>query len=226
MKTPILVNIKNNSGLRSVTYSGSGSPYSIPTNGSVPGTSGPVGRAEPLYSSSPVYSSRPSPGSYGSPGALHKPSYTSMSSQYWDGQGRFSSSDSVDDVMTSPRTSDYGLDNSASTGASKPKSNSKGRPQRRPSNRDEFDGPHQYLARPPADYMAMQERELPHLPTNLLVQEQDSVLTRVNDRLSQCAFDFVAKYQFPIPLTQDMRPVSHLSSRRHPPELYGSVAVP
>jgi hypothetical protein len=57
----------------------------------------------------------------------------------------------------------------------------------------------------------MQERELPHLPTNLLVQEQDSVLAQVNDRLSHCAFDFVAKYQFPIPLTQDMRPVSHMT---------------
>lgn len=42
---------------------------------------------------------------------------------------------------------------------------------------------------------------LPQLPTSLGVQGQDSVLTRVNDRLSQCAFDFVAKYQFPIPLS-------------------------
>ena len=137
-----------------------------------------------------------------------------MSSQYWDTQQRFSSSDSVDDIITSPGASDYGLDNNASTGASKSKGNTKGRTQRRPSNRDEFDGPHQYLARPPPDYVAMQERELPHLPTNLLVQEQDSVLARVNDRLSQCAFDFVAKYQFPIPLTQDMRPVSRRPSIR------------
>lgn len=59
----------------------------------------------------------------------------------------------------------------------------------------------------------MQERELPHLPTNLLVQEQDSVLSQVNDRLSQCAYDFVAKYQFPIPLTQDMRPVERPQDR-------------
>ncbi|KAK7746120.1 hypothetical protein SLS62_009499 [Diatrype stigma] len=190
-------------------------------NGSVSGTSGPVGRAEPPYSSSPpVYSSRPSPGSYGNPGVVHKPSYTSMSSQYWDAHGRYSSSDSVDDIVASPGASeyglasDYGLESSASTGASKSKSNTKGgRTQRRPSNRDEFDGPHQYLARPPADYVAMQERELPHLPTNLLVQEQDSVLARVNDRLSQCAFDFVAKYQFPIPLTQDMRPVERPHDR-------------
>ncbi len=63
---------------------------------------------------------------------------------------------------------------------------------------------------------------MPHLPTNLLVSEQDSVLAAVNDRLSQCAFDFVAKYpmtdyrnarsifvakyQFPIPLTQEYVP--------------------
>lgn len=59
----------------------------------------------------------------------------------------------------------------------------------------------------------MQERDLPHLPTNLLVQEQDSVLNQVNDRLSQCAYDFVAKYQFPIPLTQDMRPVERPQDR-------------
>ena len=54
---------------------------------------------------------------------------------------------------------------------------------------------------------AAQERELPHIPTNLFVQEQDQVLNQVNDRLSRCAFDFVAKYQFPIPLEPDKRPV-------------------
>ncbi|CAK7220421.1 hypothetical protein SBRCBS47491_004183 [Sporothrix bragantina] len=80
-------------------------------------------------------------------------------------------------------------------------------------NRDEFDGPHQFLPRPSPQYIAQQERELPHLPTNLLVQEQDSVLSQVNDRLSQCAFDFVARYQFPVPLTQDMRPVARPQDR-------------
>jgi len=59
----------------------------------------------------------------------------------------------------------------------------------------------------------MQERELPHLPTNLIVQEQDDILSQVNDCLSRCAFDFVAKYQFPIPLTQDMRPVERPEDR-------------
>ena len=79
--------------------------------------------------------------------------------------------------------------------------------QRRPSNRDEFDGPHQFLERPSMDTIASQERDLPHLPTNLYVNEQDEILSKVNDCLSRCAFDFVAKYQFPIPLEPDKRPV-------------------
>ena len=55
---------------------------------------------------------------------------------------------------------------------------------------------------------------MPHLPTNLVVHEQDSILTRVNDRLSQCAFDFVAKSQFPIPLANgEMRPVERPQDR-------------
>ncbi len=80
--------------------------------------------------------------------------------------------------------------------------------QRRPANRDEFDGPHQLLDRPPPETITAQERDLPHLPTNLFVQEQDDVLGQVNSRLSSCAFDFIAKYQFPIPLEPDKRPVA------------------
>jgi hypothetical protein len=80
--------------------------------------------------------------------------------------------------------------------------------QKRPSNRDEFDGPCQFLQRPPTEYIAQQERDLPHLPSNLVAHEQDNILLQVNDRLSRCAFDFVAKYQFPIPLANgEMRPV-------------------
>ncbi|KAI4191519.1 MAG: hypothetical protein L6R41_000053 [Letrouitia leprolyta] len=88
-----------------------------------------------------------------------------------------------------------------------------GQSSRKSTNRDEFDGPHQFLNRPSADTIAAQERDLPHVPTSLLVQEQDDVLSRVNDRLSQCAFDFVAKYQFPIPLEKDKRPVQAPSDR-------------
>jgi hypothetical protein len=141
------------------------------------------------------------------------------------------------DDLASPSLSDYSLENAlpghaaaaaaAGLPSSKTSSSSrlnggggvvgggvgKTRAQRRPSNRDEFDGPHQFLKRPPPEYIALQERDLPRLPTHLLVQEQDSVLNQVNDRLSQCAFDFVAKYQFPIPLTHDMRPVERPADR-------------
>lgn len=91
--------------------------------------------------------------------------------------------------------------------ASGSKSQGKTHSQRRPSNRDEFDGPHQFLDRPPPEVIAAQERDLPHLPTNLYVNEQDEILSQVNDCLSTCAFNFVAKYQFPIPLEPDKRPV-------------------
>ena len=86
-------------------------------------------------------------------------------------------------------------------------------PQRRPANRDEFDGPHQFLEPPPTERIAAQDQDLPHVPTNLLVQEQDEVLAQVHDRLSQCAFDFIAKYQFPIPLEPDKRPVRVAADR-------------
>ncbi|KAK8095138.1 uncharacterized protein PG998_014362 [Apiospora kogelbergensis] len=76
-----------------------------------------------------------------------------------------------------------------------------------------FDGPRQFLPRLTQEYINSLDKELPHLPTNLLAQEQDDVLNQVNDRLSQCAFDFVAKYQFPVPLTQDKRPVEGPSDR-------------
>ncbi|KAI9376691.1 hypothetical protein BJX61DRAFT_530696 [Aspergillus egyptiacus] len=85
--------------------------------------------------------------------------------------------------------------------------------QRRPSNRDEFDGPNQFLDPPSPRLVAAQGRDLPHLPTNLDVSEQDRILTSVNDRLSQCAFDFIAKYRFPIPLEADKRKVRVPSDR-------------
>lgn len=133
----------------------------------------------------------------------------------WDSHGQFSPTGSLDDTGVSPTLSDYSAENVGRTGHNTPKTRANGKrgSQRRPANRDEFDGPHQFLQRPPQEVIDMQERELPHLPTNLLVQEQDSVLNQVNDRLSQCAFDFVAKYQFPIPLTQDMRPVERPQDR-------------
>jgi hypothetical protein len=147
---------------------------------------------------------------YGSAGPGYGP-YTSQASN-WEPQGRVSPETYLDDYVASPSPTDYAVESSSKS--SKSKGDSKGHSQRRPSNRDEFDGPHQFLQRPPPEYIAQQERDLPHLPTNLVVHEQDSILTQVNDRLSQCAFDFVAKYQFPIPLANgEMRPVERPQDR-------------
>lgn len=82
-----------------------------------------------------------------------------------------------------------------------------GGPHRRTSGRDEFDGPHQLLPKPSDSHLEVNESELIQLPISLYAEEQDSILTRVNDRLSQCAYDFVAKYQFPIPVELDKRTV-------------------
>lgn len=141
------------------------------------------------------------------------PTYGSYTSQTttWEPQGRVSPETYLNEYVPSQSPTDYPIEVS-NRSSGKTKSDSK-HSQRRPSNRDEFDGPHQFLQPPAPEYIAQQERDLPHLPTNLVVQEQDSVLTRVNDRLSQCAFDFVAKYQFPVPLSSDMRPVERPQDR-------------
>ena len=74
---------------------------------------------------------------------------------------------------------------------------------RRPFNQDEFDGPSQLLPLPLPQQELARSQDLTSLPTNLNIQEQDEVLQHVNDLLSQCAFHFVAKYQFPVPLERD-----------------------
>lgn len=227
------VDSNNHPSCQSVTYGGSNVNYNLP--GSIATIANSHGRSETAYANnSQPYHSRALSVTYGNNGPLapQQPygSYKSTSPQNWDHQGRFSPVDSMDDIIASPSLSDYSMggDSAGTTppggGGSKHHKSSHGgggsssggankRAQRRPSNRDEFDGPHQFLQRPPPEYIALQERELPHLPTNLLVQEQDGVLAQVNDRLAQCAYDFVAKYQFPIPLTQDMRPVERPQDR-------------
>lgn len=172
-------------------------------------TSIPLTRPDATYVSHP-YSVGSSSNIYGTAG----PSYGSYTSQApsWEPQGRISPEAYMDDYVASSSPTDFTLESTARS-AGKSRGDGKGHSQRRPSNRDEFDGPHQFLQRPPPEYVAQQERDLPHLPTNLVVQEQDSVLTRVNDRLSLCAFDFVAKYQFPIPLSDSCRPVERPQDR-------------
>ncbi|PFH58456.1 hypothetical protein XA68_13662 [Ophiocordyceps unilateralis] len=161
----------------------------------------------------PSYAARPPPAVNTAVGSSYG-SFQSLQSS-WEAKDRYSPTGSLDDIMASPNLSDYSAENgfNATNPRAQAKAKAKRASQRRPSNRDEFDGPHQFLQRPPQEVIAMQERELPHLPTNLHVQEQDNVLNQVNDRLSQCAYDFVAKYQFPIPLTQDMRPVERAQDR-------------
>lgn len=184
------------------------SSYSSPIT--APATSGAsLIRSEPLYTPS-GYNSGPSSAVYGSAGPGYG-SYTSQASN-WEPQGRVSPESYLDDYVASQGALDYALESSTRAGKSKNDGKCHSQ-QRRPSNRDEFDGPHQFLQRPPPEYIAQQERDLPHLPTNLVVQEQDSVLTRVNDRLAQCAFDFVAKYQFPIPINESLRPVERPQDR-------------
>lgn len=74
---------------------------------------------------------------------------------------------------------------------------------RRPFNQDEFDGPSQLLPLPVPQQEVVRSQDLPSLPVNLSVSEQDDILQHVNDVLCHCAFHFVAKYQFPIPLERD-----------------------
>lgn len=184
------------------------SSYSPPVTALV-SSGGAVVRSDPLYTSK-GYNIGPSSAVYGTAGPGYG-SYTSQVSTGWEPQGGVSSE--AYDYATAPSPTDYDVEaSSRSNGKAKSDGKSYSQ-QRRPSNRDEFDGPHQYLQRPPPEYIAQQERDLPHLPTNLVVQEQDSVLTRVNERLSQCAFDFVAKYQFPIPISGDARPVERPQDR-------------
>ena len=74
---------------------------------------------------------------------------------------------------------------------------------RRPFNQDEFDGPSQLLPLPLPQQESSRSQDLPSLPVNLSNSEQDEITQHVNDILSQCAFHFVAKYQFPVPLERD-----------------------
>lgn len=164
-------------------------------------------RSDSLYSSNEY--NEITAATYGSTGYG---SYTGSQASSWEPQGRVSPETYLDDHVASPNATDYPMETS-SRSSGRTNTDGKAYSQRRPSHRDEFDGPHQFLQRPASEYIAQQERDLPHLPTNLVVREQDSVLTRVNNRLSQCAFDFVAKYQFPVPLSSDMRPVERSQDR-------------
>lgn len=126
----------------------------------------------------------------------------------WNPEVRRSPDRTVRDASPpSPSLSDYIAEPSRRRPSERTKPVVKYSSQRRPSNRDEFDGDCQWLEMPSPKTISSQERDLPHLPTHLDVQEQDEILSKVNDRLSECAFNFIAKYQFPIPIEPDKRPV-------------------
>lgn len=84
---------------------------------------------------------------------------------------------------------------------------------RRPLNQDEFDGPTQLLPSPMAEEEQVRAQALPDLPFHLNPVEQDEVIRRYSNTLALCAFHFVAKYQFPVPLEKDKPPIRHASDR-------------
>lgn len=84
---------------------------------------------------------------------------------------------------------------------------------KRPLNPDEFDGPSQYLPLPLPQQDHSRIQELVKLPIHLTMTEQDEVMRRMNDILAECAFHFVAKYQFPIPLERSKPRVRSAADR-------------
>lgn len=84
---------------------------------------------------------------------------------------------------------------------------------KRPLTQDEFDGPSQLLPLPAVQEDRIRAQLLPKLPVHLDVGEQDEVMRRYNDALSACAFHFIAKYQFPVPLERDKSAVRSASDR-------------
>ena len=169
----------------------------------------PMDRSEPYYNGN-GYPSEPSGYTNGFNGANNGANgnygtYSNRTTPPRD-QGRLTPEYKIGDYMGSPTSSEVALDMSRSMNGAGTMDRAHTQ-QRRPTNRDEFDGPAQFLPRPSPGYPLEQDRDLPHLPTNLVVQEQDNILSKVNDRLSQCAFDFVAKYEFPIPIDPSKRPV-------------------
>jgi hypothetical protein len=71
----------------------------------------------------------------------------------------------------------------------------------------------QLLEKPSDADLEIMDSDLPQLPTHLTAQEQDEIFRDVNEWLSRCAFDFVAKYQFPIPIEPDKRQVRSPTDR-------------
>jgi len=84
---------------------------------------------------------------------------------------------------------------------------------RRPFNQDEFDGPSQYLPLPLPQQDHSRAQLLPELPVHLNPTEQDEIMRRTNNILSECAFHFISKYQFPVPLEREKPSVRTAADR-------------
>ncbi|CZR53447.1 uncharacterized protein PAC_03325 [Phialocephala subalpina] len=65
----------------------------------------------------------------------------------------------------------------------------------------------------PSEAISDQEKDIEPLPTSLTVEEQNLIVSNVENRLSECAYDFVAKYQLPIPALPRQRKVRYPMDR-------------
>ncbi|KAK5090485.1 hypothetical protein LTR05_000657 [Lithohypha guttulata] len=132
-----------------------------------------------------------------------------------DRSSRRQSQDSFGPRTASPQSQnymeyDFELQRHGSeTGRNQPRYHSR----RRPFNQDEFDGPSQYLPLPLPHQDASRAQDLTDLPVHLDISEQEDVMRRANDILSECAFHFIAKYQFPVPLERDKPRVRSAADR-------------
>ena len=104
---------------------------------------------------------------------------------------------------TSRSYTEYEIETNSRRNSDMGRSGTRYHTRRRPFNQDEFDGPSQLLPLPLPQQEAARSQDLGVLSCNLTIQEQDNILQHVNDLLSQCAFHFIAKYQFPVPLERD-----------------------
>lgn len=74
-------------------------------------------------------------------------------------------------------------------------------------NQSRLEGAYQLLCKVSQQTMSEQDGAMPYMPISLYAEEQDDIFRKTNDRLSECAFNFFARHQFPIPLEKDKRPV-------------------
>lgn len=104
---------------------------------------------------------------------------------------------------TSRSYTDYDVETNSRRSSDMGRSTPRYHTRRRPFNQDEFDGPSQLLPLPLPQQELSRSQDLASLSVSLTGPEQDEVFQHVNNVLSHCAYHFVAKYQFPIPLERD-----------------------